>query len=78
MDIIHKLLGRDATDRRTTTWTLGLFFNIVDIEALPGDIIYTVNNGMVRNITDNRRKFLVKIRETELPAIYYQSQMNRL
>lgn len=57
VDNMDKLVSEYTTKRKTSRWTLALFFNILDISGLAAFKIFSENNPQLSG-TDKRRQFL--------------------
>lgn len=74
VDTMDKMLGEYTTKRTTKRWPLAFFFNIIDVAALAGYIIYMDHNQNVKS-TDKRRKFLKDLAyQLCLPAVNRRSE----
>lgn len=82
VDIMDKMLGEYTTKRTTRRWPLAFFFNILDIAALAGYILYTENNDLNTKSSKKhsiRRSFLLDLgRQLALPSIIERSMNKRV
>lgn len=79
VDTFDKMLGEYSTKRKTSRYSLALFFNCIDVAALASFIIFTENNSSYYKTTDKRRRFLTEL-ATELcvPAVEERARQPRI